>query len=240
MNRFKLINLIKSNFNAEGKRFEIKAAENGEATIYLYDVIDSWFGIGAESFAKALSEVDANRIHLRINSPGGDVFDGRAIYTALKQHPAEIIAHVDGLAASAATYVALAADHVEMTDGAMFMIHKGWTMAVGNADEMRKTASLLDQIDVSIVKDYVKKTGLESEQLMAWMAEEKWMDAEEAKSLGFVDSVFDGETVSNRFDLSAYDNAPKNLNKPEPEDIPMRPAFNARTPFYNRLTELIS
>lgn len=240
MRQMKLLNLIKNNLQAPGKRFEVVASADREATIYLYDVIDNWFGIDSETFGKELDALDVDVIHLRINSPGGDVFDARAMYTALKRHSARVISHIDGLSASASTYVALAADEVRMTDGAMFMIHKGWTMALGNADELRSTSELLDKVDASIAKDYAKKTGLEAAQLIAWMSEEKWMDAQEAKELGFIDSIFDGDGVENRFDLSAYNKVPDRLSARglSDDEAPAKPVFNARTPLYARLTEL--
>lgn len=239
MRKAALLNLIKNNLSVEGKRFEVKAETNGDATVYLYDVIDNWFGINSEEFAKQLLAIDASTIHLRIDSPGGDVFDARAIYTQIKQHPARVVAHIDGLCASAATYIALAADEIEMTDGAMFMIHKGWTTTIDNADGLRKTAELLDKVDDAIANDYHKKTGLEKPELLAWMGEEKWMNAQEAKALGFIDRIFDEGKASaraDRFDLSAYANAP--APQPAPLATEPKPVFNARTPLYQRLTEL--
>ena len=94
-----------------------------EETLYLYDEIGVW-GIGAEQFVNDLNEIDSDVIHLRINSPGGDVFAAKAMQTALAQHDANIIAHVDGLAASAASVVAMGADEIEMVDGGFMMIHK--------------------------------------------------------------------------------------------------------------------
>ena len=111
-----------------------------EATVYIYDVIGGdWGGVGARDFVPQLVALDVDTIHLRINSPGGDVFEGRTIATALAQHPAKVIAHIDGQAASAATYVALAADEVEIAEGGFFMIHNAWTIAIG----ARVTVSML-------------------------------------------------------------------------------------------------
>lgn len=204
----KLLNLIKN--NADKKRdFKIQNMGDDTTVIYIYDVIDPYWGVSAESFVKELSTVNSANITLHINSPGGDVFDARAIATAIKQHPANVTAKIDGLAASAATYIALAADKVEMAEGSFFMIHKGWTFAMGNADELRETSNLLDKVDESIVNDYAKKTGIESEEIISLMAAETWFNAKEALERGFVDEITDGEAVNNRFDLSAYDNAPK-------------------------------
>lgn len=240
MKRNKLANLILQNLDASGKRFEIQNAAD-ETTVYLYDVIDNWYGVDSESFIKALQDIKTGTINLRINSPGGDVFDARAMATALKQHSARVVAHIDGLAASAATYIALAADEVRMSQGAFFMIHKGWTWNVGNADDFRKSADLLDKVDDSISNDYAKKTGIGKAELIQMMADETWMSADEALEKGFVDSVFDDEPVSNSFDLSVYDKAPAIAAKVvdrEPGTEP-KPVFNARTPLYARLTEIL-
>ena len=165
-------------------------AAKDEATVYLYDAIDPYWGIDAGEFVKSLSEVTAKTIHLRINSPGGSVFDAEAIQTALQQHKARVVAHIDGMAASAATYVALAADEVEMSDGAMFMIHNAWTFAFGNASELVDTAALLEKIDANILRDYQSKTGASAEQIKTWMDNETWFTAQEALANGFVDRVY--------------------------------------------------
>ncbi len=206
----KLQQLFKANVKS-GKGFEIKSADTEEATVYLYDAIGGWYGIDAQDFVKALAEITAKVIHLRINSPGGDVFDARAIKTALRQHAAKVIAHVDGLAASAATYIALGADEVEISQGGFFMIHNAWTLAMGNANELREVALLLDKVDASILNDYVAKTGLDAEQVKAWMDAETWFTADDAVEHGFVDRVYDGEAVDGKYNLDAYNNVPKAL-----------------------------
>lgn len=217
--RNKLMNLIKDNVR-ESRDFRVRA-ERDEATVYLYDVIDDLWGISAEMVARELADLDVGTIHLRINSPGGDVFAGRAIQTAFAQHPARVIAHIDGLSASAATFVSTAADEVRMTEGGFYMIHKGWTMQIGNADDMRDTAALLDKVDESIARTYATRSGQSQEDIMAWMAEETWMTASEALERGFVDAVdqvTNGSVAQNlgRFNLSAYEKAPK-IKPPEPD-----------------------
>lgn len=193
------------------KRRDILNADGAEATVYLYDVIDSYYGMDPAAFVKDFNAITAKTIHLRINSPGGDVFGGRAMATAIAQHKSNVIAHIDGLAASAASYVAIAADSVEMAPGSFMMIHNAWTVAFGNADDLLQTAALLEKIDGSLAADYAKKTGKSVEQIAAWMSAETWFTAEEAVEQGFANSVSSDESegVDNAWDLSLFDRAPK-------------------------------
>ena len=184
--------------------------QGDSATVYVYDVID-WIGVNAEDFVKAINGLDVKTIHLRVNSPGGDVFDARAIQTALKAHPARVVAHIDGMAASAAAFLVMAADEVEMARGAFFMIHNAWTVARGDARELRQVADLLDKVNASILEDFARKTGLENDLITEMMDAETWLNADEALEWGFVDRVFDGDAAKNSFDLSVYRNAPKEL-----------------------------
>ncbi len=162
-----------------------------EATIWLYDVIgdEMWGGVSAKTFVKDLTAITAPTIHLRINSPGGDVFDARAMVTALRQHPARIIAHIDGLAASAASYISLAADEVEMADGAFLMIHNAWSVVVGNRHDLLDMAETLEKIDATILTDYQARTGQSSSDIQAWMDKETWFTTTEALDAGFVDRI---------------------------------------------------
>lgn len=197
--------------NAE-KGTGIRAEGN---TIYLYDVIGDW-GVPADAFAKALAAM-SGEVHLRINSPGGDVMDGRAMATAIAGYQGKVIAHIDGLAASAATYVALAASEVEISEGAFFMIHNAWSVAIGNKASMREMAELLDKVDGTIVADYRRKTGKDEAQIVSWMEAETWFTAEEAKQHGFVDRIVPAAKTGKdaaTWNLAAYENAPAALTAP--------------------------
>jgi ATP-dependent Clp protease protease subunit len=216
-NRHRLLALITANRDRP-KRREIENATGPEATVYLYDSIDSYFGVNAEAFIKDFNAITAPMIHLRINSPGGDVFDARAIATAIGQHASTVVAHVDGLAASAASYIAIAADQVEMAPGSFLMIHKAWTIAFGNSDDLLSTAALLEKIDGSLAADYAKKTGQSSAQIEDWMSAETWFTAEEAVAEGFAGKVSeDTEAVENAWDLSVFAHAPKPKAVPAPK-----------------------
>lgn len=223
----KLMQLLKNNSE---KGEPVRAEKKGdEATLYLYDAIGDWYGVSAKDFCKALTGIDAKTIHLRINSPGGDVFEARTIATALKQCGKSVIAHIDGVCASAATYVALAASSVEMAQGSFFMIHQAWAGAIGNSTELRDLAALLDKVDDSIIADYVGKSGKDADEIKKMMAAETWMTAQEALDFGFIDSVFDGKTADcSKWDLSAYANAPAALKNQDDDSAQHRERFEKR------------
>lgn len=201
----KLVQLIRNNAGREPAKIR---SEGEDATLYLYDVIDPYWGVGASEFNKALASLNGKKVTLRVNSPGGDVFDGRAMAAAIAQH-GNVHAVIEGLAASAATYVTAACASVTIAAGSFYMIHEAWTMAYGNKGDLIQTAGLLGKIDDSIVADYAKKTGKSNDEIIAWMLAETWFTAEEAVENGFVDSISEVAKVENKWNLSAYNNAPQ-------------------------------
>lgn len=214
----RLNKLYADNRKAAARKFAVVAkADSSDVEIFLYDHIVSseeeaewWGGVAPESFVKAVYGVDkAAKIHLRINSPGGSVFAARAMEQALRDHPGGVIVHIDGLAASAATFIAMAGQEVIMAKGAMFMIHKAWTGMWGNANDLRKEADLLDKIDATLAQTYADKTGKGLEQVSGWMADETWFTAAEALEHGFATSVAETEAQASAWNLSAYSKAPK-------------------------------
>jgi len=213
----KLLQLARNNA-AAGKPLRAEASD-GVATIYLHGVIGGWWGdIDETRFVQELAALDVDTIHLRIDSPGGDVFAARSMMTAIAQHKAKVVAHVDGLAASAATGVCMACDEVEITQGAGFMIHNAWTIAIGNKAEMAKTGELLGKIDTGLAGDYTRRSGQTAEQVVQWMDAETWFTADEAVANGFADKVVEvvgKKAAANSWDLSAYNNAPAALAKPK-------------------------
>ncbi len=209
----KLLQLIKDNAR-ESAAPSIRVDTSAEvAHIYVHDVIDQWWGASAEQIIKALAQAGGKDVHLHINSPGGDVFESLAMASAIAGYSGKVTAIVEGLAASAATRLALSASEVQMTEGGLFMIHNSWTMAWGNKSELRSTADLLDKVDAGIIGDYARKTGASTEKVAAWMDAETWFTAEEAKAAGFIDSVLPASQApasnSSSWNLSAYANAPK-------------------------------
>jgi ATP-dependent Clp protease protease subunit len=194
------------------------AAAGDETTIYIYDPIVSddqtaewWGGVSAQTLVPAIRAIKGGTIHLRINSPGGDVFAAQAICQAIKETGAKVIAHIDGFAASAATVIATAADEAEIADGAFYMIHNAWTFAMGNANDLTEAAALLSKVDGSIAAQYARKSGMALDDVRAKMDAETWFTADEAVEAGLVNRIAAGAKAdaSASWDLSAYSNAPK-------------------------------
>lgn len=182
--------------------------------ITIYDEIGYW-GINASSFIRDLRSIGAvDRIDLRINSPGGDVFDGAAIYNLLLAHPARVVVHIDGLAASMASVVAMAGDEIRIGSNAFMMVHNPWSVQVGDAAEMRSMADLLDQIGETIISAYERRTGLGRDELKAMMDAETWMSGDEAVEKGFADTTTEAVKLSasaNFRRLGTFGRLPDNL-----------------------------
>lgn len=200
-------------FNVDPSRNwgEIKNVTAKAADVYIYDEI-GWFGISAADFIDEVKSLKVDTINLLINSPGGSVFDGVAIYNTLKNHPAAVNVQIDGLAASIASVIAMSGDTITIADNAMMMIHKPAVLMFGQAPDLRKEADLLDQIEQQIISTYAARTGTESELISAMMQEETWFTGSEAVTHGFADVVEEGKQRAaslNVWDLSLYDNAPK-------------------------------
>lgn len=187
-------------------------AKDEPATVYLYDEI-SWFGISADTFVKDLQAIKAGSIDVRINSPGGSVFEGLAIYNALKNHPATITVHIDGLAASIASIIAMAGDSIQMAENAFLMIHEPWSMVIGGATELRKEADLLDKVAGQLVGTYASRTSKSKDEILDLMGAETWFTAQEALAAGFIDAINENQKAADlkTFDLSAFAHVPDGL-----------------------------
>lgn len=230
----------------EGKTkpwFRVEDAFKGDSgtqttPVYIYDEIgDSWWGgTSAADFIKMIGTIDTPKIELHLNSPGGDIFDGVAIYNALSAHPAEVNVIVDALAASAASFIAQAGDTVTMTKGSMMMIHDGSGIVFGNAADMRTMADLLDKLSDNIASIYADRAGQSTQFWRNLMQEEVWYNAQEAVDAGLADSV-NGETkeeddtaAQNKWDLSVFNYAGR-ASAPNP--------FSVRQRIANQLKENI-
>jgi ATP-dependent Clp endopeptidase proteolytic subunit ClpP len=182
--------------------FEFKAsADMPESDLFLYGEVGGW-GASAAEFIDALSTRKEQRINLHIHSPGGSVFEGHAIFTALKSHPGGVTTWVDGIAASMASVIAMAGAPVKMAGNAFLMIHNPWSQTAGGSDELRKQADVLDKLKESLVKIYADKSGMTYEEISAAMDSETWFSAEEAVAFGLADEVVEGMKAAAKIDLS--------------------------------------
>jgi len=238
-----LLKLLAENRRATARRpLALRALGANEAEIFLYDIIvDSeleaewWGGIAPEPFSALVREAStASKLHLRINSPGGSVYAARAMETALREFKGTLVTHVDGVAASAATLLAVAGQERLITKGAQFMIHKAWTWSAGNEDDYLKMAGLLGKTDGQLAETYADITGRPIDELLALMRAETWYTGREAVEAGFATSLAEDAQASAQASaqgaagwvLSAYAHAPQQpaTTPPAPPTAPAQPA----------------
>lgn len=204
------------------KRFwEFKNAANKSGELYIYGVITSYkwdeSDTTAQSFKNELEALgDIDTLNVYINSPGGSVFQGQAIHTILKRHKAAVNVHIDGIAASIASVIAMAGDKVYMPKNAMMMIHKPWNVIAGNANALRKAADALDKIEESVVEAYLSKTGdaVSQEKLSQMLDDETWLTAQECLEYGLCDEVVEAKEVAACIDaevIAHFKNVPESL-----------------------------
>lgn len=177
--------------------YRIDNATGDRAELSIYGPIDDWEGVSAASFVKELKAVTAPAIDLHINSPGGLVFAAIAIYTALKRHPARVDVRIDGLAASAASFIAMAGDSIEIEKPAKMMIHDARGVVIGNGADMRTMADLLDELSDTIAQIYAERTRKPAKQWRTAMGKDTWYSAEQAVSAGLADRIA-GSGVQDR------------------------------------------
>lgn len=228
------------------KAYTIVAADDS-AEILLYDVIgkDWWTGEGttAKQFAADIKPLKGKKLTVRINSPGGNVTDGTAIYNALKRHTGGVDVYIDGLAASMASVIAMAGETVTMSEGSLMMIHNPHSSVRGDEHDMRKAADVLSKHKASLLQAYTTKTGKDADEISSLMDEETWMTANEAYDLGFADAVTEEEPVmalwtsdelanAKCFNVPAQFQARVNSlsRKKEPEMAEEKPQGDAGTP----------
>ncbi len=189
--------------------FSIRAKGNKHAEVLIYeDVGEGWFGgISAKRFGDDLKALgDLQTIDVRINSYGGDVFDGLAIYNTLVQHKAKVTTHVDGVAASIASIIAMAGAEIHIAENAWIMIHDAWGMAVGNAAEMRRQADLLESVSAKLADVYVSRTGQSAAAVRQMMADETWLSAGDAIDKGFASSLAENQRMAAHAALPSHFN----------------------------------
>ena len=224
--------------------YALEKSGDNETTVTLYDEIGA-FGAGSKQFLGDIGKLSGQHIHLRINSPGGSVVEGTAIYNALRRHKGGVTVHIDALAASMASVIAMAGAPVLIADNALLMIHNPWTVSMGGSEDLRKEADLLDMLKVNLRNAYVRKTGLGETEIQDMMDKETWLDAVDAVALGFADAIEEGvaaaatatpENLRARFDNFAKGMSQKaEIEVPEAgtvvsESIPAEPILEVESP----------
>jgi ATP-dependent protease ClpP protease subunit len=180
--------------------FEVRNATDETAKLYVYDVIGGW-DLDSSEFVKAVHGITAKSIDMHVNSPGGFVYDAVSMYEAVKQHPANVTTHIDGLAASAASFLALAGDSVEIARGGRMMIHDAQGVGIGSPADMREYADLLDEVSNDIAGYYAEHTGGKPAKWRAAMTATTWYSASEAVSAGLADRISGDSKKSEPEDL---------------------------------------
>lgn len=196
------------------KGFQFHNRGNRKAEVFIYDEIgEGWFGgISSNDFANEIKKLgDVSDINVRINSQGGSVFDGVAIYNTLLNHPAKITVDIDAAALSIASVIAMAGDEINMASNALFMIHEPHGVFSGGSAELRKNADLLDMVADQIIDTYHKNRSIDADTLRAWVADETWFTGEEALAAGFVDNLTGEMKIAAHVDPAKFRNAPADL-----------------------------
>ena len=181
------------------------AAGDDSASISIYDSIgDNWEGTGvtAKRVSAALRSIGARDLTVNVNSPGGDFFEGVAIYNLLREHKAKVTVNVMGIAASAASVIAMAGDEILMGDGAFLMIHNAWTVAIGNRHDIAQAAEVLAPFDAAMAKVYAQRAGITEAEAAALMDKETWIGAEQAVTDGFATGLLDSAKVAKESNAS--------------------------------------
>jgi len=186
-------------------------AEADAADVLIYDSIGA-FGVSASLFAQSIQAIAKPVLNVRLNTPGGNVFDGIAIFNALRAHPAKVVVHVDGLAASIGSVIAMAGDEIRIARNAYMMVHNPFGAVAGDAEEMRAMAATLDKVRDTLAQTYADRSGKKSvREIKQMMDAETWLTAKEAKAAGFADTITDadGEPVRASAELAIFNKAPE-------------------------------
>lgn len=191
--------------------FKVQAISDDETEIMIYDVI-GWPFISADNFVRALAEITAKTVTVRINSPGGDVFDGMAIFNALKNYQqGKVITRIEGIAASMASIIALSGKEVQAFANTMYMIHEPYAFTAGNQYSLRELADILEKMSGQMIDIYSSNASPGKREIAQMMKDEAWLTAKEAKDKGFIDTIVDGKAAKAQFDLSMFANAPEGM-----------------------------
>lgn len=229
-----IIQLLRDNKKLPG---EIRAETSGDSPrVYLKGVISADWGVSAADLRAAFETVGGRDVSLRINSPGGDVFEGREMQAVITNYPGKVTAVVEGITASAGTIVAMAANETHMLRGSRYMIHNGQSIGLGDRHDFKALYELLATFDAELAAEYAKYSGQKAEDISGWMDAETWYTAEEALDKGFVQKVIDNTKADHvtaqlkAWNLSAYRNAPdlSAIADPAPDFAAVRAANERR------------
>lgn len=203
--------------------YKIENATDDEASVLLYDYI-GWPFNDEREFVQMLSSLKQSKIVIHINSPGGDVFAANAIYNAIKSHPSKPITRIESLAASAASYIAMAGSQKQAYKNTMLMIHEPMTGMWGNQYELRETADILEQISGQMIDMYADNANIGKREIKDMLKAETWMTAKVAKEKGFIDTIIEaGKGAKAAFDLSIFANLPDEVKaEAKPKEITER------------------
>jgi ATP-dependent protease ClpP protease subunit len=188
-------------------------ADHGAVIIELFDEIGP-YGVTASDFSRSLADAQGGDVVLKLNSPGGSVFEGLSIYNSLVAHSGHVRVEVVGIAASIASIIAMAADELAMASNSFLMLHRAWGVTVGNEADHLEQAAVLTKIDKALAGTYATRTGKAAAEMHRLMNAETWLTAREAKAGGFADEVLGDLPIAARFDLGAYAKAPDALKAP--------------------------
>lgn len=235
-------NVVRPGVNLQGAAvverrdwYRITNQAGGPVVVDIFDEIGFW-GVNAAAFQRELAQVNASEITVNLSSPGGEIFEGIAIYNALRSHPANVTIRVSALAASIASVIAQAGDRIVMLSGSQMMIHEGSGLCMGNAQDMQQMAELLDRQSDNIATIYAERAGGTPDEWRTRMRAETWFNAEEAVAAGLADEVEAlprkgeqaEETVTARWDLSVFNYAGRD-QAPAPVTTTAEPAVEPAT-----------
>jgi ATP-dependent Clp endopeptidase proteolytic subunit ClpP len=202
--------------------YKIEALSEDNTEVMIYDVI-GWPFNDAGEIIRAMAGINTKSLTVRINSPGGDVFDGIAIFNALQSHKSKVITRIESLAASISSVIALAGKEVQAYQNAMLMIHDPWVLAAGNQYDLREIADILEKISGNMVDIYSQNSSVGKKEIRDMLKTETWFTAKEAKERGFIDTIIDGKAAKAQFDLSMFAHVPDGFqsetNKPTEREI---------------------
>jgi ATP-dependent Clp endopeptidase proteolytic subunit ClpP len=188
----------------------VNSGDEGDPEILIYDYI-GWPYNDPRDLIESLAGMSPKSVTIRINSPGGDVFDAMAIFNAMESYKGKIITRIESLAASAASIIALAGKEIQAYKNSMYMIHNPWMVALGDQNELRDSANLLEKIAANMIDIYTASSKQGKKKVKTMLDDETWMTAKEAQDLGFVKTIVTGKSVKAEFKYDVFDNVPPSL-----------------------------